>query len=66
MSKYDSLKFLKETKARIHHICDECGIEIKSGEIYYSESIGKVSAPGIKLKKFCHKCGRKLLNGKTT
>ncbi len=56
MSKYDSLKFLKETKARISHICDKCGQQIKAGEIYYPESIGKVNAPRIKLNKFCDNC----------
>jgi len=64
MSKYNGLKFLKETKARISHTCDNCGEEVKKGEIYYPESIGKVNAPGIKLKKFCSKCGKKLLNEK--
>jgi len=29
MSKYDALKFLKETKARIPHACDYCGKEIE-------------------------------------
>jgi len=66
MSKYNSLKFLKETKARISHICDGCGEEIKKSEIYYPESIGRVNAPGIKLKKFCYKCSKKLLNEKIT
>ena len=65
MSKYNSLKFLKETKARISHTCDKCGYEIKKGEIYYPESIGRVNAPGIKLRKFCTNCyakhGEKLL-----
>jgi len=65
MSKYNSLKFLKETRARISHNCDKCREEIKKGEIYYSESIGRVNAPGIKLKKFCKNCyqehGDKLL-----
>jgi hypothetical protein len=56
MSKYDSLKFLKKTKARISHICDKCGHEINAGEIYYGESIGRVNAPRIKLNKFCNKC----------
>jgi len=65
MSKYNKIKFLKETKARISHTCYNCGNEINKGEIYYHESIGKVNAPGIKLKKFCKKCygekGEKLL-----
>lgn len=56
MSKYDNLKFLKETKARIPHTCYNCGNEINKGEIYYPESIGRVNAPGIKLRKFCKKC----------
>lgn len=66
MSKYNSIKFLKETKARISHICNGCGEEIKSGEIYYPESIGRINAPGIKLKKFCYKCGKKILNAKSS
>jgi len=67
MSKYDALKFLKETKARIPHDCDSCGQEIKKGEIYYPESIGRVNAPGIRLRKFCKECyeehGEELLAG---
>ena len=59
MSKYNNLKFLKETKARISHICYNCRAEINKGEIYYPESIGRVNAPGIKLKKFCRKCYEK-------
>ena len=65
MSKYNSLKFLKETKSRISHICYNCGNEIKKCEIYYPESIGRVNAPRIKLRKFCKSCyeehGEKLL-----
>ena len=65
MSKYNALKFLKETKARIPHACDNCGKGINKGEIYYSESIGKVNAFGVKLRKFCNECyashGGKLL-----
>ena len=65
MSKYNNLKFLKETKARISHTCYNCRKEIKKGEIYYPESIGRVNAPGTKLRKFCKKCyekkGEKLL-----
>jgi hypothetical protein len=65
MSKYNNIKFLKETKARISHTCDNCGYEIEKGELYYPESIGRVNAPGIKLRKFCKNCyekhGEKLL-----
>jgi len=56
MSKYDSIKFLKRTKARLAHICDNCGGEISQGDIYFPESIGKVNAPGVRLKKFCKDC----------
>jgi len=65
MSKYNNLKFLKETKARIPHTCYNCRKEIKKGEIYYPESIGRVNSPHVKLRKFCNKCyeehGEKLL-----
>jgi len=65
MSKYDGLKFLKDTKARIVHTCDNCGKEIKKGEIYYPERIEMVNATCIKLKKYCFKCGKELLNSQT-
>ncbi len=68
MSKYDSLKFLKGTKARNSRVCDKCGQNIKKGEIYYKESVGKVNAPGLTLKGFCARCyqehGDKLLTTK--
>jgi len=59
VSKYNRLKFLKETKARVLHFCDNCDQEIKKGEIYYRESIGMVNAPSIKLREFCKKCYEK-------
>lgn len=62
MSKYDSLKFLKETKARNHHICDKCGQNIGKGEIYYKESVGEVNVPGIMLLGFCARCYQKYGN----
>ena len=65
MSKYDNIKFLKETKARKPRICDKCGCGIESGKIYYKESIGKINVIGIKLNGFCEKCyqeqGNKLI-----
>jgi hypothetical protein len=63
MGKYNGLKFLKETKARYSYTCERCEEKIRKGEIYYSESIGRVNAPGIKLKRFCYKCGTEILNG---
>ena len=59
MSKYDSLKFLKETKARNIRACDKCGQSIGKGEIYYKESVGKVNAPGLMLRGFCTRCYQK-------
>lgn len=56
MSKYDKIKFLKETKARTLHICDKCDRVINKGEKYYPESIGKINKCGIKLKKYCIEC----------
>ena len=56
MSKYDNLKFLKETKARNFRVCDKCGQIIESGQIYQKESVGRVNAPGLKLRGFCVKC----------
>lgn len=62
MSKYNALKFLRETKARVPHICSKCGRDINKGNIYYSESIGRINPPGIQLKKFCSECSKQLLN----
>ena len=56
MSKYDNLKFLKETKARKPHLCDKSGQIIENGKIYQRESMGKVNVPGLKLRGFCVKC----------
>jgi len=69
MSKYDSLKVLKKTKARIDHICENCARLIAAGESYYSlELSGRVHYPGFHRKAFCGEChgkfGEELLNMK--
>lgn len=59
MSKYDSLKELKQQKARKTHICDHCGKFIQSKEEYFAESLkGKINPIYIKrkLRKFCCAC----------
>lgn len=56
MSKYESMKFLKATKARTSHMCEVCNQKIGRGEIYYKESIEKVNTLGMKLRGFCQKC----------
>jgi len=65
MGKYDGLKFLKQTKARINHICSNCGREIESGNFYYAETIKDRFLQSLHAKKFCEDCykefGDKLL-----
>lgn len=56
MSKYDSIKFLKETKARVSRRCDRCSGDIVRGTTYYKESVGKINTIGMTLKGFCVKC----------
>ena len=56
MSKYDSIKFLKDTKARKQHKCYRCGQDIEKGQTYYKESVGRVSVVGLALQGFCTRC----------
>ena len=42
MSKYNNLKFLKRTKARVNHKCDRCGKLINPGDFYYAETLKQV------------------------
>ncbi len=67
MSKYDNLKYLKETKARKSRACDKCVREIEKDETYFKESIDRVNIIGMKLRGFCDKCfreqGDKLMTG---
>ena len=66
MGKYDSLKFLKRTKARVEHVCSNFGCLINKGGFYYSlELSGRVHSPSFKRKAFCENCykdhGEKLM-----
>jgi hypothetical protein len=38
MGKYDELKYLKKTKARVNHHCNQCGVTIVAGDYYYRET----------------------------
>lgn len=55
-SKYDSLKSLKKTKARVNHSCSQCGATIVKGEIYFREVIDDPYLHTLHGKKLCHKC----------
>lgn len=60
-SKYDSLKRLKKTKARVDHSCSQCGATIAKGEIYFREEIAGRFLHNLHAKKYCHKCSHKKL-----
>ncbi len=59
MSKYNSLKFLKKTKARVNHVCENCGKEIESGDLYYKETVKDKFLYSLHAKKFCTECYEK-------
>ncbi len=56
MGKYDSLKKLKKTKARVPHVCSSCGSSIATGEEYYKEHIDVKFLHTLHATKYCHKC----------
>ena len=59
MSKYNHLKFLKRTKARVKHQCNHCGQSISIGEFYYAEEIKDKFLYSLHKKKFCNICYQK-------
>ena len=59
MSKYDSLKVLKQTKARVDHDCASCGHNISIGEIYYREHIADKFLHSLHARKYCTRCFEK-------
>jgi len=56
MSKYDSMKSLKRTKARADHVCNSCGTAIGKGDIYYREYITDRFLHSLHSKRFCEAC----------
>lgn len=59
MSKYNKLKFLKKTKARVNHVCDKCGKGIEAGSFYYAEKLRDRFLNIPYSKKFCSECYKK-------
>jgi len=60
MSKYDALKYLKKTKARVSHTCSRCGKEIEPNSVYYIEAIQDRFLQRLHAKKFCANCYEQL------
>jgi len=56
MSKYDNLKYLKKTKARVNHICSSCGKEIERDSFYFIEAMQDRFLQRLHAKKFCIDC----------
>ena len=64
MSKYDLMKFWKQTIARSFKVCQMCKKPIDSGQIYYCERL--TDPKSILLAKICSNCYTNLnLNKKT-
>jgi len=62
MGKYDQLKILKKTKARTYHVCNRCGKEILTGDIYFKEHIQDKFLHSLHAKKYCSECYGKFGN----
>ena len=59
MSKFDSLKVLKRTKARVGHSCSCCSCGISKGEFYFRERITDTFLHSLDARKFCAACFEK-------
>jgi hypothetical protein len=60
MGKYDNLKVLKKTKARVNHTCSFCGRIIQAGDYYYAEDIKDKFLHSLHRKKYCYLCYQKI------
>lgn len=59
MGKYDYLKFLEKTKARVGHECSKCGKGIEAGSFYYAEKLRDRFLNIPYSKRFCTECYEK-------
>jgi len=62
MNKYNNLKFLKRTKARVSHKRDKCEKIINPGDFYYAETLKDKFLHTLYNKKFCESCYKKYKN----
>jgi hypothetical protein len=60
MNKYNNLKFVKKTKARVNHQCNYCGEIIQTGEFYYAENLKDKFLHSLHRKKLCSDCYKKI------
>lgn len=60
VSKYNNIKYFKKTKARADHICSNCGVQIKRGDIYYPEVIKDKFLYSLHNEKLCKNCYEKI------
>jgi len=59
MNKYQAVKTLKLTKARVRKTCDTCGEAIEKGAEYWRESLRLLAKPpGLRLGSYCIACGK--------
>jgi hypothetical protein len=70
MSKINQLKYLKKTKARVAHQCNNCESIINVGGYYYKESVDDKFLQSLHARDFCTDCyvnyGETLLNKRLT
>jgi hypothetical protein len=56
MGKYNQLKYLKKTKARVTHECSHCEETILAGDYYYKEALKDAFLQSLNARSFCVKC----------
>jgi hypothetical protein len=56
MGKYNQLKNLKKTKARVTHECSRCEETILAGDYYYKEALKDAFLQSLNARSFCVKC----------